>query len=179
MGLSSCPGCSEPVSTEAISCPHCGHPLKSTPDTAPQKKGTHVPTWLALLLIPIGVIVLILVFMSFLSGRYAIRMNPAGIRLERTLLEEPSLRIAACRQYSFPFSLNSQANIKIEVFDAFGQNIRAQLLKEGKAVWDSGVVKSATQQMDVGPGSYNLVIINGNLLEEKVVKVKVVATGLY
>lgn len=54
MALTTCTECQKQVSSNATACPHCGNPLGSQP-AAKEKKSTGSVTWIALILILVGV----------------------------------------------------------------------------------------------------------------------------
>lgn len=169
MALIECTECKTQISDQALTCPKCGKP---------QKESIQLRSFWLKYKIPIALVSIAVLFVTFFilldRGRPQIEESPMALTArperitEETLFESARYNLEASHRVSYPFKIREKGFLTATVTDTFGRNIEFEIRRDGKLVFESGVQQGKAEGLlNVEKGKYNIVIINGNILDNK------------
>ena len=169
MALIECTECKTQISDQALICPKCGKP---------QKGMIQLRSFWLKNKVPIALVSILLLFAAFFflldRGRPRIEESPMALTAkpekitEETFYDSARYSLDPSHRVSYPFKIREKGYLTVTVTDTFGNNIEFEIRRDGKLVFESGVQQGKAEGLlNVERGKYNIVIINGNILDRK------------
>lgn len=169
MALIECTECKTQISDEALTCPKCGKPQKEMI----QLRNFWLKNKIPIVLVSGGLLFVVFFLMLDRSrpimeeAPLALAQKPQQIT-EETFYDSTQYSLEASHKVSYPFRIREKGFLTATVTDTFGSNIEFEIRRDGRLVYESGVKQGKAEGLiSVEKGKYNIVIINGNIMDRK------------